>query len=143
MTAGDKILACRVEEARGGFAIARAVAEPPSLAPVPEGKISGGKRGDEGLRCRDTFSSIIKTLRKHGISFRDYLGSRFHMPGPAVPPVGDIIRPPSSNRLPPAGLTPPTVTIPPPPHRFRLPTLNRCSRTMGRTLRLPRNNAIG
>ncbi len=61
-------------------------------ARVEKRKISGCTRGDEGLRCRDTFASIIKTLRKHGISFWDYLGSRFHMPGLAVPPIGDIIR---------------------------------------------------
>ncbi|MEI6987284.1 MAG: hypothetical protein WCK65_14260 [Rhodospirillaceae bacterium] len=61
-------------------------------ARVEKRKISGGTRGDEGLRCRDTFASIIKTLRKHGISFWDYLGSRFYMPGVTVPPIGDIIR---------------------------------------------------
>jgi len=49
---------------------------------VPKRKISGGTRGDEGLRCLDTFVSIVKTLRKHGLTFWDYLGHRLTIAGP-------------------------------------------------------------
>jgi Transposase IS66 family len=59
---------------------------------VEKRKISGGTRGDEGRRCCDTFVSIFKTLRKHGISFWDYLGSRLGISDQIVPPIADIIR---------------------------------------------------
>ena len=58
---------------------------------VEKRKISGGTRGDEGRRCLDTFVSITKTLRKHALTFWDYLGSRLGMDGPYIPPIGQII----------------------------------------------------
>ena len=59
---------------------------------VEKRKISGGTRGDEGRRCLDTFVSITKTLRKHALTFWDYLGSRLGIDGPCIPPLGQIIR---------------------------------------------------
>lgn len=59
---------------------------------VQKRKISGGTRGDQGRRCLDTFVSIAKTLRKHGLTFWDYLGSRSGIAGPSIPPLGELIR---------------------------------------------------
>ena len=39
-------------------------------------KISGSTRSENGRRCRDTFTSLIKTCRKQKINFWDYLGDR-------------------------------------------------------------------
>ncbi len=36
---------------------------------VKKRKISGSFRYDEGRRCRDTFASLKKTCRKHGIHY--------------------------------------------------------------------------
>jgi hypothetical protein len=58
---------------------------------VEERKISGCTRGEEGKRCNDTFASIGKTLRKHGISFLNYLRDRLGLQGPKVPAIADII----------------------------------------------------
>ena len=43
---------------------------------VKKRKISGSTRSDEGRRCRDTFASLKKTCRKHGLSFWEYLNDR-------------------------------------------------------------------
>ncbi len=43
---------------------------------VKKRKISGGTRSAPGQRCRDTFASLKKTCRKHGISFWKYLLDR-------------------------------------------------------------------
>ena len=43
---------------------------------VKKRKISGSTRSDGGRKCRDTFASLKKTCRKHGISFWDYLIDR-------------------------------------------------------------------
>ena len=43
---------------------------------VKKRKISGSTRSDEGRECRDTFASLKKTCRKHGISFWNYLIDR-------------------------------------------------------------------
>jgi len=39
-------------------------------------KISGSTRSENGRRCRDTFTSLIKTCSKQDINFWDYLGDR-------------------------------------------------------------------
>jgi Transposase IS66 family len=39
-------------------------------------KVSGGTRSDKGRNARDTYTSLIKTCKKLGISFWDYLGDR-------------------------------------------------------------------
>lgn len=43
---------------------------------VKKRKISGSTRSSPGRRCRDTFTSLKKTCRKHGISFWEYLQDR-------------------------------------------------------------------
>jgi hypothetical protein len=43
---------------------------------VTKRKVQGGTRSDDGRRCRDTFISILKTCRKLGLSFREYLSDR-------------------------------------------------------------------
>ncbi len=58
---------------------------------VKRRKISGGTRGDAGRRCRDTFASLKKTCRKHGLSFWRYLKDRLCGTG-LIPPLADLIR---------------------------------------------------
>jgi hypothetical protein len=54
-------------------------------------KISGSTRSALGRRCRDTFASLKKTCRKHGISFWDYL--KDHVSGTnAILPLEEYIR---------------------------------------------------
>jgi len=43
---------------------------------VKKRKISGSTRSENGRKCRDTFASLKKTCRKHGISFWEYLLDR-------------------------------------------------------------------
>ena len=43
---------------------------------VKKRKISGSTRSDTGRKCRDTFASLKKPVRKHGISFWNYLIDR-------------------------------------------------------------------
>lgn len=58
---------------------------------VKKRKISSGTRSDEGRRCRDTFATLKKTCRKHGLCFWEYLNDRvagsFRLPA-----LGDVIR---------------------------------------------------
>jgi hypothetical protein len=54
-------------------------------------KISGSTRSDQGRRCRDTFASLKKTCRKHGVSFWRYLKDRLCGTG-LIPPLADLIR---------------------------------------------------
>ncbi|MBN2871458.1 MAG: transposase, partial [Halothiobacillaceae bacterium] len=57
---------------------------------VKKRKISGSTRSDEGRRCRDTFASLKKTCRKHGIGFWSYLHNRlFDLD--RIPPLADWI----------------------------------------------------
>jgi hypothetical protein len=58
---------------------------------VKKRKISGGTRSDLGQRCRDTFTRLKKTCRKHGLSFWDYLGDRIKGIG-EIPPLPDLVR---------------------------------------------------
>jgi len=57
---------------------------------VKRRKISGGTRSDDGRRCRDTFASLKKTCRKHGISFWKYLNDRLRGEG-LIRPLPDLI----------------------------------------------------
>ena len=54
-------------------------------------KISGGTRSDAGRRARDTFVGLKKTCRKLGVSFWQYLLSRFRKDR-QIPPLPDVIR---------------------------------------------------
>ncbi len=57
---------------------------------VKKRKISGSTRSDEGRRCRDTFASLKKTCRKHGLSFWEYLNVRIRGAG-QIPPLTEWI----------------------------------------------------
>ncbi len=58
---------------------------------VKKRKISGSTRSDEGRRCRDTFTSLKKTCRKHGISFWEYLNDRLRG-ACQIPPPAEWLR---------------------------------------------------
>lgn len=58
---------------------------------VKKRKISGSTRSEAGRKCRDTFASLKKTCRKHGISFWDYLTDRTGKTK-KIPPMADIIK---------------------------------------------------
>lgn len=58
---------------------------------VKKRKISGSTRSEAGRQCRDTFASLKKTCRKHGIKFWDYLQDRLAGSG-NIPPLGEVIR---------------------------------------------------
>ena len=53
--------------------------------------ISGSTHSDAGRRARDALTGAKKTCRKLGISFWDFLLSRFRGDG-TIPPLPDIIR---------------------------------------------------
>lgn len=58
---------------------------------VTRRKVSGGTRSEAGRRCRDTFLSLKKTCRKHGVSFWAFLKDRITQAG-EVAPLADLIR---------------------------------------------------
>jgi len=66
---------------------------------VKKRKISGSTRSDEGRRCRDTFASLKKTCRKHGISFWEYLNDRIRG-ACQIPPLAELLRQRASPRSP-------------------------------------------
>lgn len=57
---------------------------------VKKRKISGSTRSANGRRCRDTFASLKKTCRKHGISFWKYLIDRISHRN-EIPPLPEFI----------------------------------------------------
>jgi hypothetical protein len=60
---------------------------------VTRRKISGGTRSQTGRQARDVFLGLMKTCRKLGLSFWDYLGDRLNISGaPHVPPLAHIVR---------------------------------------------------
>jgi len=59
---------------------------------VKKRRVSGGTRGDEGQRCRDTFISLKKTCRKLGISFWDFLHDRLCSSESLIPQLSDLVR---------------------------------------------------
>lgn len=65
---------------------------------VKKRKISAGTRSDLGRRCRDTFASLKKTCRKHGISFWAYLKDRVAGTH-AIPSLAEVIRQAAQARL--------------------------------------------
>jgi hypothetical protein len=58
---------------------------------VTRRKISGGTHSDQGRTARDTMLSMMKTCRKLGISFWDYLGDRLGVPGVNIPPLPVLV----------------------------------------------------
>jgi hypothetical protein len=58
---------------------------------VTRRKISGGTHSDQGRTARDTMLSMMKTCRKLGISFWDYLGDRLGIPGVKIPPLPALV----------------------------------------------------
>ncbi|OQK17467.1 hypothetical protein AU255_06195 [Methyloprofundus sedimenti] len=58
---------------------------------VKKRKISGSTRSDAGRKARDTFASLKKTCRKHGMSFWGYLKSRL-LKLEGIPPLSEVIR---------------------------------------------------
>lgn len=60
---------------------------------VTRRKLSGGTRSEAGKQGRDTFLGLIKTCRKLGLSYWDYLGDRLKVPAAThVPPLPDLVR---------------------------------------------------
>lgn len=58
---------------------------------VKKRKISGGTRSELGRQCRDTFTSLKKTCRKHGLSFWNYLEDRIKGIN-EIPPLPELVR---------------------------------------------------
>ncbi len=59
---------------------------------VTRRKISGGTKSEAGKQARDTFLGLMKTCRKLGISFWDYLGDRLNVPAAGhVPPLPQLV----------------------------------------------------
>ncbi|MEG4508544.1 hypothetical protein QUA86_34580 [Microcoleus sp. F6_B6] len=58
---------------------------------VTRRKISEGTRNENGRQARDTFTGLKKTCWKLGISFWQYLLSRFKQ-DEIIPPLADVIR---------------------------------------------------
>ncbi len=58
---------------------------------VKRRKISGGTRSVLGQCCRDTFASLKKTCRLHGVSFSNYLKDRISEAG-FIPRLSDFVR---------------------------------------------------
>ena len=98
---------CReLQEALGGLEVIRKelllVLDDPSLPlhnnlsesqireHVKRCKISGGTRSEAGRQSRDTFASLKKTCRQHGLSFWDYLTDRLNGTG-LFPRLADVI----------------------------------------------------
>ena len=62
-------------------------------AMVTRRKLSGGTRSEAGKEARDTFIGLMKTYRKLGISFWDYLGDRLQVPDASpVPSLPGLVR---------------------------------------------------
>ncbi|WP_051786551.1 IS66 family transposase [Endozoicomonas numazuensis] len=58
---------------------------------VKRRKISGGTRSILGRKCRDTFASLKKTCRLHGVSFSRYLKDRISGEG-MIARLSDMVR---------------------------------------------------
>jgi hypothetical protein len=60
---------------------------------VTRRKISAGTRSDIGRDCRDGFLGLMKTCKKLGISFWNYLGNRFGVENAEpVPDLASVVR---------------------------------------------------
>ena len=62
-------------------------------AHVTKRKVSGGTWSEAGRAARDAGLGLLKTCRKLGLSFFDYLGARLGVPAaPVIPPLPDLVR---------------------------------------------------
>ncbi len=62
-------------------------------AHVTKRKVSGGTWSEAGREARDTFLGLLKTCRKLGLSFFDYLGCRLAVPNaPPMAPLSQLVR---------------------------------------------------
>ena len=60
---------------------------------VTRRKVSGGTRSDAGRDSRDAFLGLLKTCRKLGLSFWDYLGARLGVTDtPPIDYLPDLVR---------------------------------------------------
>ena len=64
---------------------------------VKRRKVSGGTRSELGRQCRDTFASLKKTCKQHGISFARYLKDRLSGDN-LIPRLADLILAASGNQ---------------------------------------------
>lgn len=76
-------------------------------------KISGGTRSDAGRRCRDTFTSLMKTCRKLGLSFWSYLRDRLTGEH-AIAALPDLVRQKAAGKGEPAKIQTIATTTPEP-----------------------------
>ena len=60
---------------------------------VTKRKISGGTVSHNGRNARDIMLGLAKTCMNLKLSFYEFLGSRLGMPGTAIPPLAEFIRP--------------------------------------------------
>jgi hypothetical protein len=62
-------------------------------AVVTKRKISGGTISDAGRQARDVMLGLMKTCRKLGVSFFEYLGDRLDVRGARpIPPLADLVQ---------------------------------------------------
>ena len=62
-------------------------------AVVTKRKVSGGTISEAGRQARDVLLGLMKTCRKLGVSFFQYLGCRLGVQGaPPLPPLADLVR---------------------------------------------------
>jgi hypothetical protein len=60
---------------------------------VTKRKISGGTISEKGRNARDVMLGLAKTCAKLGLSYFDYIGDRFGLPGPKIPPLASLVNP--------------------------------------------------
>ena len=62
-------------------------------AVVTKRKVSGGTISEAGRQARDVLLGLMKTCRKLGVSFFQYLGCRLGVQAaPSIPPLNDLLR---------------------------------------------------
>ena len=60
---------------------------------VTKRKVSGGTVSEAGRQARDVLLGLMKTCRKLGVSFFEYLGARLGVQdAPLFPPLEDLVR---------------------------------------------------
>ncbi|WP_234843421.1 IS66 family transposase [Sinorhizobium meliloti] len=95
----DKLLArlCRRKDEplnvfeRSGIPLHTNASENDLRSFVTKRKISGGTMSRDGRVARDTMLGLMKTCRKLGLSFWQYLGDRIGLEGQAIPPLATLV----------------------------------------------------